>query len=276
MCIVTKRQQHNSWQFPCTEGTVDSFIFAFLLQKFSMRWLLVMQTLNTIYKNNKTAPKEKNKLWKTRHVWLLAIAGTPSCVGKAFVVFQELRVIHLTWQVVIEYHFCFGVCINIPPSTKTNSSQTQHYLCNWANIINRKLRGLGQLEYVLHLRLSTGAPTPALNAMEFMWLDVKDKWLLTCHFAVTNLDFLISVSGQGKWLHSLSHEMRSLMCSFKYLQMWDGIRYLYSACELTVEKLNPYVTSIPLYFPTSDKAVGQILLQSCAFSSKDIQFCFFF
>lgn len=109
-----------------------------------------------------------------------------------------------------------------------------------------------------------------------MWLDVKDKWLLTCHFAVTNLDFLISVSGQGKWLHSLSHEMRSLMCSFNYLQIWDGIRYLYSACELTVEKLNSYVTSIPLYFPTSDKAVGQILLQSCAFSSKDIQFCFFF
>lgn len=102
--------------------------------------------------NSSKKIKNKKKLWKARHVWLLAIAGRPSCVEKAFVVFQELRVIHLTWQVVIEYHFYFGVCINIPPSTKTNSSQTQHYLCNWANIINRKLRGLGQLEYVLHLK----------------------------------------------------------------------------------------------------------------------------
>lgn len=118
-----------------------------------------------LQKQQNSSKRKKNKLRKARHVWLLAIAGTPSCVEKAFVVFQELRVIHLTWQVGIEYHFCFGVCINIPPSTKTNSSQTQHYLCNWANIINRKLRGLGQLEYVLRLRLSTGAPTPALNAM---------------------------------------------------------------------------------------------------------------
>lgn len=50
---------------------------------------------------------------------------------------------------------------------------------------------------------------------------------------------------------------------------------MYSSCELKVEKLNPYVIKGPCYIsplePNSDKAVDEILLQNCAFSSKDIQ-----